>query len=85
MTAMGRAVIPEVDRIEEGGEIHTRYKTVVNFSGIGVPILLFVGVVCLIAGVMYLTQLTAGVGGIAAACFFAIVARIAQAHEHSKR
>jgi len=38
-----------------------------------------VGFICLIAGVLYLTQITAGVGGIAAACFFGILARIAQA------
>jgi hypothetical protein len=52
--------------------------------GFAVGVLLFIGVVCLVAGGLYLTRVTAGVGGIAAACFFGIVARIVQAGRHHK-
>lgn len=45
----------------------------------GMVALLLAAIICLIAGGLYLTKVTAGVGGIAAACFFAIVARIVQA------
>ena len=58
-------------------------KTVVD-HGVLTGVLVAVGFICLIAGVLYMTKITAGVGGIAAACFFGIVARIAQAHAHHK-
>lgn len=47
-------------------------------------ILMIIGGICLIAGVLYLNRATAGVGGIAAACFFGILARIAQAEIHRR-
>jgi hypothetical protein len=50
--------------------------------GVFVGVLIFIGVICLVAGGLYLTKITAGVGGIAAACFFGIIARIYQAHIH---
>lgn len=48
-------------------------------SSAGMYALIIAGVICLIVGALYLSQITAGVGAIAAACFFAICARIAQA------
>jgi hypothetical protein len=37
-----------------------------------------------VAGIFFVTQVTLGVALFTAACFFGILARIAQAHEHSQ-
>ena len=47
-----------------------------------IALLLFGGFVSMLRGVASLSNATAGVGGIAVACFLAIVARIAQASAH---
>jgi hypothetical protein len=45
--------------------------------------LVVVSLLCLLGGVASLSQATMGVGGIATACFLAILARIAQASAHN--
>jgi len=81
---MMKPVIPEMDHIEEGGAPIVVRERVWSCRVDAVPVLVIIGTVCLILGALYLTKITAGVGGIAAACFFGIVARIVQAHFHNK-
>ncbi len=70
---------------EEGEDVNVEsIPSATEYLSVLVGMLLFIGVVCLVAGGLYLTKITAGVGGIAAACFFGIVARIVQAHIHHK-
>lgn len=49
-----------------------------------VVLLLILAILALAAGFMFLSQATLGVGVIAAGCFLAIVARIAQAAKHQE-
>ena len=46
--------------------------------------LIVLSVLALFLGLNYLTQATLGVGIIGIACYFGIVARIAQAHQHAR-
>jgi hypothetical protein len=45
--------------------------------------LIYVSIPAAIAGGLYLSQITAGVGGLVFACYLGIMARLVQAHLHN--